>query len=59
MKDVSEAAMMLLALVDSDLTRTRTELSPGVASLDVGGASEEGFSPWSSFIVNNQKLVSV
>jgi len=59
MKDVSEAATMLLALVDSDIMRTRTELSPGVASLDAGGACEEGFSLWSSFIVNSQKLVSV
>jgi hypothetical protein len=56
---VSEAATMLLALVDSDLMRTRTELSPGVAFLDAGEVSEGGFSPWSSFIMNSEKLVSV
>jgi hypothetical protein len=59
MKNVSEAATMLLALVDSDLMRTRTELSPGVAFLDAGEVSEGGFSPWSSFIMNSEKLVSV
>jgi hypothetical protein len=36
---------MLLALVDSDLMRARTELSPGVASLDAGEVSGGGFSP--------------
>jgi hypothetical protein len=34
MKDASEVATMLLALVDSELIRARTELSPAVASLD-------------------------
>jgi hypothetical protein len=58
MKDASEAAMMLLVLVDSGLRRARTELSPAAASLDPLEASGRGFGPWSSVIANSQRLES-
>jgi hypothetical protein len=57
MKDGSEAATMLLALVDNGLRKTRTELSPAFASLDPE-ASGVGFGLLSSVIANNQRLES-
>jgi hypothetical protein len=57
MKNASEVATMLLALVDNGLRKTRTELSPAVASLDPE-ASGVGFGLLSLVIANSQSLES-